>query len=85
MRVGFRVAPFARRAFKRRNGVGGAALHHQSAAENVQSFAVPRIGLEKSLGNPLRFLRAIGIQCGFGLLHGVAARPRDGTCKLPWI
>ena len=68
------------RGFKRRQGVLGAALHQQSATENVQGLGVPRIGLENLVGNPLRFLRPLAIQCQHRPLQSVIAGCTAAVC-----
>ena len=62
----------ARRGFERRDGVCGAALHQNSAAENVQCASIARVDPQYLGGNTFCLAGALAVQGERGLLQGGA-------------
>jgi hypothetical protein len=48
---------------ERRNRIGGALLHQQRAAADLQGRAVTRIAFQDFVGNALGILRLVAVQC----------------------
>jgi hypothetical protein len=64
---------------ERGDGGFGVALHQQGKAENMQRAGIAGIASQNFFGDPLRFLRPLGIECIRGPLQRLAAIGAAGT------